>query len=156
GGRGPRPARPHTRVRALLARGRRGLRTGAGDRQGDRRASRRHGERGRIALHARYQGVVRDHPYNWVHSPDRRTLPMRPLPPQPLALAAAVIVGLAVGAAGIAQAVGGGSPPPPKPLAQAIYDAANAPDPQGISARIHFTNHLLPAGTLGQGNTSPV
>jgi hypothetical protein len=67
-----------------------------------------------------------------------------------------VILGLAVGAAGIAQAVGGGSTPPPKPLAQAIYDAAKAPDPQGISARIHFTNHLLPAGTLGEGNTSPV
>jgi outer membrane lipoprotein-sorting protein len=81
---------------------------------------------------------------------------MRRLPPQRLALAAAVIAGLAVGVAGIAQAVGGGSTAPPKPLARAIYDAANAPDPAGISARIHFTNHLLPAGTLGEGNTSPV
>jgi outer membrane lipoprotein-sorting protein len=81
---------------------------------------------------------------------------MRRLPPQRLAIAVAMILGLAVGAAGIAQAVGGGSTPPPKPLAQAIYDAARAPDPQGISARIHFTNHLLPAGTLGEGNASPV
>jgi outer membrane lipoprotein-sorting protein len=81
---------------------------------------------------------------------------MRRLPPQRLALAAAVIAGLAVGAAGIAQAVSGGSTPPPKPLAQAIYDAAKAPGVAGISARIHFTNHLLPAGTLGEGAASPV
>jgi outer membrane lipoprotein-sorting protein len=81
---------------------------------------------------------------------------MRRLTPHRLAIAAAVVAGLAVGAAGIAQAVSGGSTPPPKPLAQAIYDAANAPDPQGISARIHFANHMLPAGTLGEGNASPV
>src|SRR3954454_23868107 len=73
-----------------------------------------------------------------------------------LAIAAATIVVLAAGAVGIAQAVGGAGTPAPKPLAQAIYDAAKAPDVQGITARIHFTNDLLPAGSLPEGGASPV
>jgi outer membrane lipoprotein-sorting protein len=73
-----------------------------------------------------------------------------------LALAAATVVALAIGAVGIAQAVGGGDTPPRKPLAQAIYDAANAPHAQGITARIHFTNNLLPAGSLPEGAGSPM
>src|SRR3954471_200193 len=73
-----------------------------------------------------------------------------------LALVAATVVLLTVGAVGIAQAVGGGATPAPKPLAQAIYDAAKAPDVQGITARIHFANNLLPAGSLPEGGASPV
>jgi outer membrane lipoprotein-sorting protein len=68
----------------------------------------------------------------------------------------AATVALAIGAVGIAQAVGGGDTPPPKPLAQAVYDAANAPDAQGITARIHFTNNLLPSGSLPEGAGSPM
>jgi outer membrane lipoprotein-sorting protein len=67
----------------------------------------------------------------------------------------ATVVALALGAVGIAQAVGGAAAPAPKPLAQAVYDAANAPAVEGITARIHFTNNLLPSGTLPEGTASP-
>jgi outer membrane lipoprotein-sorting protein len=60
-----------------------------------------------------------------------------------LALSAAAAVG-AVAAFG-----GDGSPPPPEPLSQAIENALTAPPVDGISARIQFTNHLLPSGSLG-------
>jgi outer membrane lipoprotein-sorting protein len=73
-----------------------------------------------------------------------------------LAVVGATVVALAIGAVGIAQAVGGGDTPPRKPLAQAVYDAANAPDAQGVTARIHFTNHLLPSGSLPEGAGSPM
>jgi outer membrane lipoprotein-sorting protein len=65
-------------------------------------------------------------------------------------------VAVALGAVGIAQAVGGATPPPAKPLAQAIYDAARAPAVDGITARIEFKNNLLPSGTLPQSTASPV
>jgi outer membrane lipoprotein-sorting protein len=73
-----------------------------------------------------------------------------------LALLSATVIAVALGAVGIAQAVGGGSTPAPKPLAQAVYDAANAPAVEGITARIHFTNDLLPSGSLPEGAGSPV
>jgi outer membrane lipoprotein-sorting protein len=81
---------------------------------------------------------------------------LRTTPLHQLGLAAALVVALAIGGVGIAQAVGGGGTPPPKPLAQALYDAARAPEPQGITARIHFSNNLLPSGSLPQGSGSPV
>jgi outer membrane lipoprotein-sorting protein len=81
---------------------------------------------------------------------------LRTAPFHHVALAAATVVALTIGAVGIAQAVGGGGTPPPKPLAQAVYEAANAPDVQGITARIHFTNGLLPSGSLPEGATSPM
>jgi hypothetical protein len=81
---------------------------------------------------------------------------LRTAPVHHLALAAAIVVALVVGAVGVAQAVGGGATPPPKPLAQAIYDSANAPDVQGITARIHFTNDMLPSGSLPEGAASPM
>jgi len=73
-----------------------------------------------------------------------------------LALMAAIVVALACGAVGIAQAVGDNSKPAAKPLAQAIYDASRAPDAQGITARISFTNNLLPSGSLPTGTGSPI
>jgi outer membrane lipoprotein-sorting protein len=73
-----------------------------------------------------------------------------------LALAGAIVVALTVGAVGIAQAVGGGATPPRKPLARAVFDAVNGPEPQGITARVHFTNNLLPSGSLAQGASSPI
>jgi outer membrane lipoprotein-sorting protein len=81
---------------------------------------------------------------------------LRTTPLHQLGLAAALVVALVIGGVGIAQAVGGGGTPPPKPLAQALYDAARAPEPQGITARIHFSNNLLPSGSLPQGSGSPV
>jgi outer membrane lipoprotein-sorting protein len=72
-----------------------------------------------------------------------------------LAIFAAVAV-LAAGAAVAQAALGGASAPPAKPLDRAIYDAARAPAVAGLSARIHFTNNLLPSGSLPEGTTSPM
>jgi hypothetical protein len=56
---------------------------------------------------------------------------------------------LAGGGAAIAVAAGGGGPtPPPKALDRAIHDALSAPAPQGITARVKFTNKLFPSGSL--------
>ncbi len=64
-----------------------------------------------------------------------------------LVVAAACVLG-ASGAA-IAVAAGGGGPtPPPKPLDQAIHDALSAGHPDGVTARIQFTNNLFPSGAL--------
>jgi outer membrane lipoprotein-sorting protein len=81
------------------------------------------------------------------------TFPVRRL----WAIAGAVCL-LALGA-GIAQAAlsGGGSPPPAKPLDEAVHDAVAAPPVDGLSARITFTNHLLPSGSVGgRGGASPL
>jgi outer membrane lipoprotein-sorting protein len=57
-------------------------------------------------------------------------------------IAAIVVIG--VGGTAIALAAPGGGPvPPPKPLAVAAHDALAAPAPQGIAARVKFTNHLI-------------
>jgi outer membrane lipoprotein-sorting protein len=63
---------------------------------------------------------------------------------------------LAAGAAVAQAALGGASAPPAKPLDQAVYDAVRAPAPAGLSARIHFTNNLLPSGSLPEGVSSPM
>jgi outer membrane lipoprotein-sorting protein len=64
-----------------------------------------------------------------------------------LIVAAALVV--AAGAAAIAVAAGGGGPtPPPEPLDQAIHDALAAAQPDGVSARVDFTNNLFPSGAL--------
>ena len=68
-----------------------------------------------------------------------------------LALCAAIVAVAAAGAA-IALAAGSGAPTPlPKPLAQAIHDALGAPAVEGVTARIHFTNHLIDQSDLGEG-----
>ena len=43
---------------------------------------------------------------------------------------------------------GGGPTPPPEPLDQAIHDALAAPTPDGVTARVTFTNNLFPSGAL--------
>jgi outer membrane lipoprotein-sorting protein len=74
---------------------------------------------------------------------------------QLIAIAAALLV--LVAGAGIAQAALSGAPTPaPKPLDRAVYDALQAPAVQGVSARIHFTNNLLPSGTLPDNSTTPL
>jgi outer membrane lipoprotein-sorting protein len=66
-----------------------------------------------------------------------------------LTLSAAVVAILAGSAAAIALAAGGSGPTPPaKPLAQAVHDALAAPAPDGVTARITFTNHLIDAASL--------
>jgi outer membrane lipoprotein-sorting protein len=81
-----------------------------------------------------------------------RNLPRRRV----YAIAAAVAVLAAT--AGIAQAALRGSDPKPapKPLASAVLDALRAPKLEGVSARVHFTNNLFPAGTLPAGTSSPL
>jgi outer membrane lipoprotein-sorting protein len=72
-----------------------------------------------------------------------------------LAFAAGLIV--LVAGVGIAQAALHGNPtPPPKPLAVAVHDALSAPPVAGVTARISFTNHLLPSGSLPDGTVSPL
>ena len=60
--------------------------------------------------------------------------------------------------AGIAQgALSGGNPTPdPKPLDRAVVDALNAPEVDGLTASVTFDNHLIPAGSLPEGSTSPL
>jgi len=60
--------------------------------------------------------------------------------------------------AGIAQGAltGAGPTPSPKALANAVLDAFNAPEPDGVTAKIHFTNALLPSGSLPGGAGSPL
>ena len=81
-----------------------------------------------------------------------RTLPRRRV----YAIVAAVALLAATG--GIAQAALNGSDPKPapKPLAAAVLDSLRAPKLQGVSARVHFTNNLFPAGTLPAGTSSPL
>ncbi len=63
----------------------------------------------------------------------------------------------AVAGAGIAQAALNSSPKPaPKPLDHAVYDALTAKPVEGVTARIKFTNKLLPSGSLPQDTASPV
>ncbi len=71
-----------------------------------------------------------------------------------LVLAAACV--LAAGGTAIALASGAGGPtPPPKPLDQAINDAVSAGHPDGMTARIQFTNNLFPSGSLlGQAGSA--
>src|SRR5690348_11353928 len=63
-----------------------------------------------------------------------------------------ILVGsaLAVGLGVVAVAASGGSgaTPPPKPLANALHDSLAGQAPDGVTARITFTNNLLPTGAL--------
>ena len=81
-----------------------------------------------------------------------RTLSTRSL----IALCAAVAI-LVVGGTTIAVAARGTGPTPPaKPLAQAIHDGLVASEPQGVTARIGFTNRLFPSGALVGQAGSPL
>ncbi len=60
---------------------------------------------------------------------------------------------LAIAAVTAAVAIaGGGSPPSPAPLAQALHNALSADRPSSVSARIKFTNGLVPGSGLGEGH----
>src|SRR3954452_19764948 len=73
-----------------------------------------------------------------------------------LLLIVAVLVA-AVAGAGIAQAaLTTAEKPAPKPLDRALFDAANAKPVEGVTARIKFTNNLLPSGSLPENQASPV
>jgi outer membrane lipoprotein-sorting protein len=74
---------------------------------------------------------------------------LRTLSTRSLVVLVVALLALAGGSAAIALAAGGGgSTPDPKPLDRAIHDALAAPKPDGITARITFTNKLFPSGAL--------
>src|SRR3954453_9885689 len=63
------------------------------------------------------------------------------------------MVAIAVGGTAIAIAAGGSGPaPPPKPLARAVHDGLTAPQVQGITARVKFTNHLIDSSGIHGAN----
>lgn len=72
----------------------------------------------------------------------------------------AVVAGLVVLVAGVgvAQAALGGndSRPPRIGLAPAIQKALAAPQVEGVSARIEFTNNLIPSGAMPAGAATPL
>jgi outer membrane lipoprotein-sorting protein len=68
----------------------------------------------------------------------------------------AVTVALVLSAGFAQAALNGSEEPEPKPLDRAILDAVNAPPVDGVSARITFTNGLLPSGSLPDGAGSPL
>ena len=76
-----------------------------------------------------------------------RTLPTGRL----IALLTAVAAVIAGGTAIALGAAGGGPVPPAKPLARAVHDAIAAPDVNGITARITFTNKLIDSSSLEGG-----
>jgi hypothetical protein len=76
-----------------------------------------------------------------------RTLPTGRL----VALLFAVAAIAAGGTAIDLGAVGGGPVPPAKPLARAVHDAIAAPEVNGITARITFTNKLIDSSSLEGG-----
>lgn len=65
-----------------------------------------------------------------------------------IGLVAAVVVLAAGGTAMAVAARGGGKAPPPKPLDRAIHDALATKRPEGVTARVKFTNNLFPSGAL--------
>jgi len=73
---------------------------------------------------------------------------LRRLPLSRLLLLCGVLVGVGIGATALADALGLGPTPPPKPLADAVHGALSAQAPEGVSARITLTDHLLEGASL--------
>ena len=71
-----------------------------------------------------------------------------------LAMIAGVVAVIAGGTAIAVAAAGSGPKPPPESLARAVHGALTAPNVQGISARISFTNHLI--GSTNLQGTDPI
>jgi outer membrane lipoprotein-sorting protein len=59
-----------------------------------------------------------------------------------------VVVASAVAVVAVTASGGSGPTPPPKPLAQALHDSVAGAAPEGITARIKFTNNLFPSGAI--------
>jgi outer membrane lipoprotein-sorting protein len=76
---------------------------------------------------------------------------------QRLLTVVAAVVALALTGAFAQAAISGSDPKPdPEPLDRAVHDAVTAPPVDGVSARVTFTNGLLPSGSLPQGAVSPL
>jgi outer membrane lipoprotein-sorting protein len=79
---------------------------------------------------------------------------LRRLPLPRLLLLCVLVLAIGVSATAIASALDSGPTPPPKPLAQAIHDAAvkaQGAQVEGISASVQLTNHLLEGASLASG-----
>ncbi len=63
-------------------------------------------------------------------------------------IAGFVAAAVATGVGSIAALGGSTQAPPPKPLDQALEAAVTAPRPEGVTARVRFTNNLFPSGAL--------
>jgi outer membrane lipoprotein-sorting protein len=61
-------------------------------------------------------------------------------------------IAVAAGGTAIALAGGSGPTPPPKPLATAVHDGLAAPEVQGVTARVKFTNHLVDSAGIQGSN----
>jgi outer membrane lipoprotein-sorting protein len=61
------------------------------------------------------------------------------------------VVAIGTGATALALGLNTGPTPPPEPLAEALHKALTAPQVEGVSARIEFTNHLLEGANLSSG-----
>jgi outer membrane lipoprotein-sorting protein len=72
-----------------------------------------------------------------------------------LAVLAGVVIAAGGGAAIAVAAASGGPVPRSEPLATALHQALGAPQLQGISADISFTNHLIASSDI-QGDTDPL
>jgi outer membrane lipoprotein-sorting protein len=68
----------------------------------------------------------------------------------------AVVLVLAGGAVAIASRSSADTPPPAKPLAEALHDAMTAPAPPGVSGRIAFRNDLVDSAAVPGGAGSPL
>jgi hypothetical protein len=69
-----------------------------------------------------------------------------------LAALCASACALAAGGTAIALAGSDGPKPPPKQLAAAVHDGLAAPEVQGITARVKFTNHLVDSAGIQGAN----
>jgi len=65
-----------------------------------------------------------------------------------LLLGTLAAAGIAAGVIAVAATSGTSAAPPAEPLAQAVHDALTAQAPAGVTARVSFTNNLLPSGSL--------
>jgi hypothetical protein len=68
-----------------------------------------------------------------------------------LIIAIIAVIVIAAGSA-VAFAGGGGPKPPHSSLAAALHRAALAKPVQGVSARVQFTDHLIPSASLGSSS----
>jgi len=84
--------------------------------------------------------------------------PLRTLSGRRLAmvLVAAVAIVIAAAVAAVAARSSTADTPPAKPLADALHDALAAPQPEGVTARVTFTNNLLPSSSLFGNVGSPL
>src|ERR687897_299352 len=82
---------------------------------------------------------------------------LRTTSPERLVAVVAALIALALSGAFAQAAISGSDDKPdPKPLDRAIHEAVTAPPVDGVTARVTFTNGLLPSGSLPQGAASPL